>query len=184
MSIEKIQEQLEYLSDKIDLINNNLQFNINMFLAIIGVALVISGGALMILVKNIVNKRVNDELDKIDIRIENITRKIIREELEEFKKREVDNKIDKSRIINNCIANQEGFVLDARQGKEILDYVKSLNTVDGTICDRIEQLWDEINNTPNITQKEKDSKQEEIYGYIRQARRNGKKFPDYISRRF
>lgn len=49
-----------------------------------------------------------------------------------------------------------------------------------SVCDRIEYLWDEINNNKNLSQDQKDARQDEIYDYIREARKNGEKFPAYI----
>lgn len=66
MTLDELKIQIDHLSDKIDLINSNLQFNITTFLAIMSVALVIAGGALILLVKNIVNKRFNEEIKNID----------------------------------------------------------------------------------------------------------------------
>ena len=40
-----------------------------------------------------------------------------------------NNKIDKSKIANNTLTTEEGFVLDARQGKVILDIIDSLNDI-------------------------------------------------------
>lgn len=65
MTLEELKQQLDFLSDKIDLINANLQFNITTFLAVLALAIALSGTALVLLVKNIVNKRVNEELKKI-----------------------------------------------------------------------------------------------------------------------
>lgn len=56
--------------------------------------------------------------------------------------------------------------------------------VDKSICDKIVQLWDTINNSRNISEEEKDAMQEEIYEYRRQAEKNGESFPDYIAMRF
>lgn len=42
-----------------------------------------------------------------------------------------NNKIDKSKILNNCSATEPGFVADARQLKYLKDYIDSLNV--GTI---------------------------------------------------
>ena len=39
MTIEEIKQQLDFLSEKIDLINTNLQFNIATFLAILALAI-------------------------------------------------------------------------------------------------------------------------------------------------
>lgn len=64
MTIEEIKQQLDFLSEKIDLINTNLQFNITTFLAILALAIAITGVALVLLVKNAVNKRVEIELSK------------------------------------------------------------------------------------------------------------------------
>lgn len=80
MTLEQLKIQIDNLSEKINLINSNIQFNINTFLTIVGVALVIAGGALMLLVKNIVNKRFNEEIKNIDNqrdkKIEEATNKI------------------------------------------------------------------------------------------------------------
>lgn len=74
MTIEEIKQQLDFLSEKIDLINANLQFNITTFLAVLALAIAIVGVALVLLVKNIVNKRVEEQLDK---KIEEIKKSII-----------------------------------------------------------------------------------------------------------
>lgn len=76
MTIEEIKQRLDFLSDKIDLINSNLQFNINTFLAILALAIAITGVALVLLVKNVVNKRVEIELNK---NIEKLKENIIKE---------------------------------------------------------------------------------------------------------
>lgn len=65
MTTEEVKQQLDFLSEKIDLINGNLQFNITTFLAVLAIAITITGVALVLLVKNIVNKSVNKELIKM-----------------------------------------------------------------------------------------------------------------------
>ncbi|OSA85372.1 UNVERIFIED_ORG: hypothetical protein B2H93_20010, partial [Clostridium botulinum] len=42
---------------------------------------------------------------------------------------EIENKIDKSKIINNCLVTETGFVLDAQQGKNINDRLTFLEGV-------------------------------------------------------
>ncbi|ACD23819.1 hypothetical protein FDE76_01465 [Clostridium botulinum] len=69
MTIEEIKQQLDFLSDKIDLINVNLQFNITTFLAILSIALVIAGTSSVILAKYLFNKRFDIEIKKIDDKI-------------------------------------------------------------------------------------------------------------------
>ncbi|NFG60526.1 hypothetical protein [Clostridium sp. CMCC3677] len=66
MTIEEIKQQLDFLSDKIDLINTNIQFNITTFLAILAIAIALTGAALVLLVRNIVSKRFNEEIKNID----------------------------------------------------------------------------------------------------------------------
>lgn len=130
MSIDEIEKQLEYLSDKIDLINTNLQFNIATFLAILALAITITGMALVLLVKNIVNKKVEQELNKIDYRIKVFISKILMEELKEFKEKEVNCKIDKNSLINNTMANIKGFPLDATVAN---DLAKEINKIKNDI---------------------------------------------------
>ena len=92
MTIEEIKQQLDFLSDKIDLINANIQFNITTFLAILAIAIALTGAALVLLVRNIVNKRFNEEIKNIeeqrDKKIEEATNKIIsnKDELLEYEK--------------------------------------------------------------------------------------------------
>lgn len=71
MTIEEVKQQLDSLSEKIDLINSNLQFNITTFLTILTIAIAIAGVALVLLVKNIVNKSVEKELIKMRESIKN-----------------------------------------------------------------------------------------------------------------
>ncbi len=40
---------------------------------------------------------------------------------------EIASKIDKSKIINDCNATEDGFVLDARQGKRIMNEIEGLS---------------------------------------------------------
>ena len=62
--------------------------------------------------------------------------------------------------------------------------IMTVKMVDEAICDRIEFLWDTINNSKNISQEEKEAMQEEIYEFRREARKNGESFPDRIEMRF
>ena len=39
----------------------------------------------------------------------------------------ISNKVDMSDVVNNCLTTEEGFVLDARQGKAIDDKITELN---------------------------------------------------------
>ncbi|AIY81567.1 hypothetical protein U728_1237 [Clostridium botulinum 202F] len=120
MTIEEIKQQLDFLSDKIDLINANLQFNITTFLAVLAIAIALTGTALVLLVKNIVNKRVNDELKKIS---EDRDKKI----------KEATDKIDK-RISNKneLLGYEEGEWIPKLQIYGVPDRYYPINTGKGT----------------------------------------------------
>lgn len=86
MTIEEIQKQLDYLSDKIDLINSNLQFNITTFLAVMALVITITGFSIGLLVKNIVNKRFNEEIKNIDNQRDKKIEESVNEIRKDFKK--------------------------------------------------------------------------------------------------
>lgn len=86
MTIHDIEMQLEYLADKIELINGNLQFNIATFLAVLAIALAIlslSAGAFF---KQLFDKSFARETKKIDEKIESKAK----EEFEKFDKKKAD----------------------------------------------------------------------------------------------
>lgn len=113
MNIDQITNELKNLSDKINLIDNNVKFNIQMYWAVLAVMVAVIGTAIYFLIKQFVNYTFNKEISKIDDRIEIVVRKILREEFKEFKEKEVNCKIDKNSLINNTSANIKGFPLDA-----------------------------------------------------------------------
>jgi|GEM_PF-6109868 len=71
MDISSLQQQIDFLTDKVDLINQNIQFNINTFLTVLAIALAIAGGAAIVLAKYLFNKRFEEEAKKIDEKIKN-----------------------------------------------------------------------------------------------------------------
>ena len=66
------------------------------------------------------------------------------------------------------------------KGVQVMD----IKIVDKSICDRIEFLWDTINNSKHISKEDKEAMIQEIHKFRRQARENGEIFPDYIAIRF
>lgn len=69
MDINSLQQQIDFLTHKIDLINQNIQFNINTFLTVLAIALAIAGGAAIIIAKYLFNKKFEEESNKIDDKI-------------------------------------------------------------------------------------------------------------------
>lgn len=61
----EISEQIQVLSDKVDLINQNYQFTITLTVSLISLAIAFAGVALYKLTRIWVNKRVDKELEKI-----------------------------------------------------------------------------------------------------------------------
>lgn len=56
--------------------------------------------------------------------------------------------------------------------------------VDKSICDRIEFLWDTMNNSKNISKEDKEAMIQEIYEFRHEASKNGEVFPEHIAIRF
>lgn len=131
MNIDQITNELKNLSDKMNLIDNNVKFNLQMYWAVLAVMVAVIGMALYFLIKQFVNYAVNKELSKIDDRIEVVARKILREELKEFKEREVDIKINKNHLVCNSTANIQGFPLDATVANNLAQEINKIkNEID------------------------------------------------------
>lgn len=64
MNIDQITNELKNLSDKINLIDNNVKFNIQMYWAVLAVVVAILALAVYFLVKQFINHTIETELDK------------------------------------------------------------------------------------------------------------------------
>lgn len=71
MDINSLKQQIDFLAEKINLINQNIQFNISTFLTVLTIGLAIAGGAAIVIAKYLFDKRFEEETKKLDIKIKN-----------------------------------------------------------------------------------------------------------------
>jgi hypothetical protein len=64
MTHDEIVQKINDLSDMIQLVDDTVKFNIGTMWAVIGTAMAIIGGALYFLVRNMINDKINKEIDK------------------------------------------------------------------------------------------------------------------------
>lgn len=64
MNIDQITNELKNLSDKINLIDNNVKFNIQIFWGVLALIVAVLGIAIYFLVKQFINHTIETELDK------------------------------------------------------------------------------------------------------------------------
>lgn len=70
--MEKLATKVSFLEDKINLINQNSQFNITLMWTIFGVSIAIAGASLVILARSWIDKCVKNELKKINKEVEEL----------------------------------------------------------------------------------------------------------------
>lgn len=70
--INELTQRINSLSEMFNVLHQNVQFNITMIITVLAFAVTMAGAALVILAKFWVNKRVDEELGKIDERIKRI----------------------------------------------------------------------------------------------------------------
>ncbi len=76
MNIDQITNELKNLSDKINLIDNNVKFNLQMFWAVIAVIVAVLALAIYFLVKQFIKNTIENELDK---KLEELRQRIVKE---------------------------------------------------------------------------------------------------------
>lgn len=67
--INELAQSVKALTEMFNVLQQNVQFTVNVILAVLGIAITIAGASLVVLAKYWVNKRVDEELSKIDERI-------------------------------------------------------------------------------------------------------------------
>lgn len=76
MNIDQIANELKNLSDKMNLIDNNVKFNIQIFWGVLALIVAVLGIAIYFLVKQFINHTIETELDK---KLEELKQKIVKE---------------------------------------------------------------------------------------------------------
>ncbi|MDU6304743.1 MAG: hypothetical protein E6585_23995 [Serratia marcescens] len=75
--MEEIINKITFLEDKMDLITQNYQFVIGTFIGVLGIAIAIAGGALVVLAKSWFDKKVEKELREVNEEISKLRNALI-----------------------------------------------------------------------------------------------------------